>query len=176
MRVFIAIVMMLCLTAAKAQSVISNSWMPGMYGAPFTRTIPLHDSSSKWSFSKYASLSMGYSFYKGGSASFISAPVGIQLNRKLNNNLYAFTGVSVAPTYINFNSTFIPNNSNKLQNSFFTKGNQLAMYGRAELGLMYVNDARTFSISGSIGVERSSAPVYYSAPASRQNPAFIPAH
>jgi len=32
---------------------------------------------------------------------------------------------------------------------------------RVDIGLMYINDARTFSISGSIGVERAAYPVYY---------------
>jgi hypothetical protein len=31
---------------------------------------------------------------------------------------------------------------------------------RVDIGLMYINDARTFSISGSIGVERGTYPVY----------------
>ncbi|MGH2563931.1 MAG: hypothetical protein ACRDE5_05430, partial [Ginsengibacter sp.] len=32
-------------------------------------------------------------------------------------------------------------------------------YSSASLGLMYINDSRTFSISGSIGIERSSNPL-----------------
>jgi len=42
----------------------------------------------------------------------------------------------------------------------FKYNNGLGVYSRAELGLMYVNDAKTFSVSGSIGVQRSSYPVY----------------
>lgn len=163
--------------AASAQSFTQNSWQPGVFGNSFMHTIPSRDSSqhSKWSFSKYASASFGYSFFRGGSASFVSVPVGVQLNRQLSNNLYAFTGVSVAPVFFNFNSTLIPSGSDKTNGAFFTKGNNMALFSRAELGLMYVNDAKTFSISGSIGVERNSMPVYYSAPAaSRQHPALLP--
>jgi len=34
------------------------------------------------------------------------------------------------------------------------------MYSRAELGLMYINNDKTFSISGSIGIEKNSYPLY----------------
>lgn len=155
-----------------SQSIIQNRWQPGMFGNGFLHPIPSHDSSvhSKWSFSKYAGVSTGHSFFEGGNASFVSVPVGIQLNCQLNTNLYAFAGLSAAPAYMNFNSTFIPK-TDKTIGSFFTKGNNLGLYSRAELGLMYVNDAKTFSISGSIGMERNSMPVYYPAPVvSRQHP------
>ena len=177
MKLLTVIAMMMFFSVAKSQSIIQKRWQPGLYGSSFNRPIASFDSNShsKWSVSKYAGFSMGYSFFKGGSASSVSVPLGIQLNRKLTNNLYAFAGVNVAPTYINFNSTFIPANGNKLNNSFFTKGNNLGLYSRAELGLTYVNDAKTFSISGSVGIERNDMPVYYSAPGTaRPNSAFAP--
>ncbi|MBG9376818.1 hypothetical protein I5907_11260 [Panacibacter sp. DH6] len=114
----------------------------------------------KWFFSKYAGLSTSFSFFKGGNATVVAAPVGLQINRQLNNNLFAFAGVSVAPAYINFNQRFLTQAGDKnFQQSSFLKANSLGIYSRAEVGLMYVNDARTFSISGSIGVERGSYPM-----------------
>ena len=115
----------------------------------------------KWFLSKYSGISTGYSFFKGGSAGFVAAPMGLQMNRRLNNNLYAFGGVSAAPVYINFNSAYRPFDFNKTHpvNNLF-KSSSLGLHARAELGLMYVNDAKTFSFSGSIGVQRSSYPVF----------------
>ncbi len=178
MRLLIIIVMMFFVKAVTAQSIIQNRRLPGVYGNSFfNRPRASFDSNShsKWSVSKYAGLSMGYSFFKGGSASSVSVPLGLQLNRKLTNNVYAFAGISAAPTYMNFNGTFIPNSGDKTNNSFFTKGNQLGLYSRAELGLTYVNDAKTFSISGSVGIEKNNMPVYYSSPAAnRPGQAFLP--
>lgn len=117
--------------------------------------------NKKWFLSKYSGLSTSYSFFKGGYASVIAAPIGLQLNRKLNNNLYAFAGISAAPAYISFSRSFISSDMNKAypNSNLFRTGN-LGMYSRAEIGLMYINDEKTFSISGSIGVQRSSYPVF----------------
>jgi len=83
------------------------------------------------------------------------------LNRRLNNNLYAFGGVSIAPAYVNFNHALLYNDFNKTGagNNFYK--NSIGMYSRAELGLMYINNERTFSISGSIGIERNNFPMYF---------------
>ena len=149
----------------KAQMVLPGSFTDYAYRGNFAHNIPLQYSTSKkkWSFSKYTGLSASYSFFKGGSASVIAAPIGLQVNRQLTNNLYAFAGVSVAPAFINFNSsTFLSSDFSKTGvNNTFLRSNNFGMYSRAEIGLMYVNPERTFSISGSIGVERSSSPVFY---------------
>jgi hypothetical protein len=116
--------------------------------------------------------------WKGGYATVVAAPIGLQLNRSINNNVSAFAGVSVAPAYINFGQRFMNTDINKLnQNSPFFKANNLNLYSRAEIGLSYTNDERTFQISGSIGVERSNynAPLYvpYSNTRNTNNPTFI---
>jgi hypothetical protein len=103
----------------------------------------------KWFFSKYASISAGYTWFNGGGGPFLSAPMGLQINRQLTNNIYAFAGVSVAPTIFNFNSPY--NQSFNKTNSFMN-ANRFGAYSSAYMGVMYVNDERTFSISGSIGV------------------------
>ena len=129
----------------------------------FARGINANDSAfnKKWFVTHYAGVSTSFSFYKGGNATVVSAPIGLQLNRRLNDNLYAFAGVSVAPAYINYNQTFLNPNINKGgqgKNSFNQNG--FVMNSRVEAGLMYVNDAKTFSISGSISVETNNYPAY----------------
>src|SRR3954471_17592936 len=165
MRIVLLLIVMMIAAVVKAQAVLPGSFMDYNYRGTFAHNIPLQDSASKkkWSFSKYASLSASYSFFKGGSASVIAAPIGLQVNRQLTNNLYAFAGVSVAPAFINFNSNaFLTSDFSKANpGNTFLHSNSFGMYSRAELGLMYVNPERTFSISGSIGVERSSSPVFY---------------
>jgi hypothetical protein len=121
----------------------------------------------KWFLTSYSYFGVGFNFYNGGSATVVSAPVGLQLNRQLNNNLYAFTGVTLAPTYINFNYPFLspgikPSASNGFKSDYF------GVHPSVNMGLMYVNDARTFSISGSIGVERSGYPILPYPPANMQ--------
>ena len=114
----------------------------------------------KWFFTSYSSVGINFIDYNGGGATVVDAPMGLQLNRRLNNNFYAFAGVSAAPAYINFNRAFIsPGIDNKLNSVNGFKQDAFGLYSRADLGLMYINDARTFSISGSVGVERSSNPM-----------------
>ena len=117
----------------------------------------------KWSFSTFSSVSAGFTLFKGGNAMTMGVPLGLQLNRRLNNNLYAFTGVSAAPAFMSFNRSFLSADVNKFNptNSYY---NSFGIYGRAEVGLMYVNDARTFSISGSFGVQRGSTPLFINQP------------
>ena len=134
------------------------------YHSPYSlgnNVLSADNPNKKWFVSRYSSISAGYSFFRGGSFSYISAPIGLQLNRRLNNNLYAFAGVSVNPTYINFNQPIPLNGTNK---GFYNNGmfgqNQFGIYPKAELGLMYVNDEKTFSISGSISVQRGGYGLY----------------
>ncbi|MFT3748540.1 MAG: hypothetical protein QM768_09500 [Agriterribacter sp.] len=114
------------------------------------------DPGKKWFVSRYSLVSAGYSFFRGGSFSYISAPLGLQLNRKLNNNMYAFAGLSVVPAYINFNQPIPLSGMNKMYNSSMSGAGNFSVSPRAEMGLMYINDEKTFSISGSISVQRGS--------------------
>jgi hypothetical protein len=127
--------------------------------------------SSKWSLGTYAGISTGFMFYKGGHASYLSAPLSLQLNRELNKNVYAFASVTAAPAYINFNNAFLNTNTSKFNqpNSFY-KANNFGVYTSANIGLMYVNDAKTFSISGSIGIEKSSYPLFPNNQVNTQKP------
>lgn len=146
----------------KAQTTLPASFLG--YHSPYSmanNVLNADNPNKKWFVSRYSAISAGYSFFRGGSFSYISAPIGLQLNRRLNNNLYAFAGVSVNPTYINFNQPIPLNGTNK---GFYNNGlfgpNQFGIYPKAELGLMYVNDEKTFSISGSISVQRGGYTIY----------------
>ena len=162
MRLLLTLIIMLLFSALKAQTIF-----PGFTGDVYTNSLyhnkHLYDSTAqkKWFVSRSIGISAGYSFFRGGNASIISAPLSLQLNRRLNNNLYAFAGVSVAPSYISFSRTFVNTDLSKVNtNNNFYKTGHAGVYSSAALGLMYINDARTFSISGSIGVERSNNPIF----------------
>ncbi len=162
MRVLVCCLIVFLSLNANAQ-VYPGGYLGQSFAGNMGRNFNYNDSLSpqKWSLNKYSSLSTSFSVWKGGSANVISAPMGLQLNRRLNNNLYAFAGVNVAPAYVNFRSNFMnANNSNKLNqgNSFMNRQGSFGVFSRAELGLMYTNDERTFQISGSFGIERSQFP------------------
>lgn len=159
MRVFFVVVMLFFFVTVKSQTVVSPGF--GMYphNSSLLNNSHLHDSlsSPKWFFSSYSGLSTSVSFFKGGNASVFSAPMGLQLNRRLNNNWYAFANISVAPSYISINPSYLSGFNKNFSNNRFQQ-NSLGLYPAASLGLMYVNDAKTFSISGSVSAERGYYP------------------
>lgn len=163
MRVYLLGLILMITGIVKAQSIVpqmaggvgNNGFAPSLQKMNYLQ-------DKKWSFTRYSALTLGYQFYKGGSATLISAPIGLQLNRKLNNNLYAFTGVSIVPSYIRSANAFLPSYFMKSNSSNgFMKPGNFGINSKAELGIMYINNEKTFSISGSIGVERSSYPAFY---------------
>ncbi len=163
----------------KAQTVLPGSLLGYNQRANFANDMHLGDSLSKkkWSFNRYIGLSTSFIFFRGGSAAIFEAPIGLQVNRRLNNNLYAFANVSIAPAYISFNQPYgnAAFNKGNLNNGF--NANNLNMYSSASLGLQYINDAKTFSISGSISVERSNYPMAPVYPAATDiKPKAIPAY
>lgn len=147
-------------TQVKSQSIFPIS-APFYPGTNFLNNSQTHDSlsKSKWFLTSYSGLSTSVTFFKGGNATILALPMGIQLNRRLNNNLYAFANVAVAPAFVSLNPSFITsgNNKNFMANPFMSNG--FNVNPSVSLGLMYVNDARTFSISGSISAERGSYPL-----------------
>ncbi len=155
MRVFFLAVMLFFFVTVKSQTVVSPGFGVYPQSPSLLNNSHLHDSLSapKWFFSSYSGLSTSVSFFKGGNASIFSAPMGLQLNRRLNNNWYAFANVSVAPSYISINPSYLSGfNKNFSNNSF--KQNSFGLYPAASVGVMYINDAKTFSISGSVSAER----------------------
>src|SRR5215471_6198454 len=127
MRIIILMVVMVSVTALKAQTVLPGSFLDYTHAGTFGNKMYRGDSLSKnkWFFSRYAGISTSFTFFKGGNATIVAAPIGLQLNRRLNNNLYAFANVSVAPAYVNFNRAFISTDLNKANpnNMFYTPRN-----------------------------------------------------
>ena len=164
-----------------AATLNAQTFLPGNFPglrqrANFANDLHPMDSlaAKKWSFSKYTALSTSYTFFNGGNATIIAAPIGLQLNRRLNNNWYAFANVTVAPAYISFHQSFLTSGTkNNYQKNGF-QSNGLTMYSSASLGLQYINEAKTFSISGSISVEKSSYPMlpYYNVGNTKTNTAI----
>jgi hypothetical protein len=154
--------------AVKAQSPLSFGSANGMQPAfrHFGQVADTNHLRKKWFVTKYAGISSGFVAFNGGSGAFLSAPVGLQLNRQLTNNIYAFAGVSAAPSYFQYNSAFYQPGMYKY-NNFVNPGN-FGTYSAAHMGLMYINNDRTFSISGSIGVSRYRYNGYY--------PLYVPAN
>jgi hypothetical protein len=142
--------------AVKAQSPLAFGAMNGMQPAfrHFNQVADTNNLRKKWFVTKYAGISSGFVAFNGGSGTFLSVPVGLQINRQLTNNVYAFAGVTVAPSYFHYNGSFYQPGINK--NNSLMNANNFGTYSAAHLGLMYINNERTFSISGSIGVSRSN--------------------
>lgn len=176
MRLLLAILCSMAFLSPKAQMnlpVSQLNYTPGLFTPDFNQdhhqitdsSHSAHQSDHKWYFSKYAGISVGFSSFAGGT-SFISAPLRLQLTRSLTNNVYAFAGVSATPVFFNMNhfatSGFNSNYPGMNHSNMYGLGVNPSVYA----GLMYINDAKTFSISGSFGVERGSYPVY---PSNRMN-------
>jgi hypothetical protein len=153
--IFFAAILISTVTV-KAQAPLSFGTMNGMQPAfgQFNQMADTNHLQKKWFVTKHAGISSGFVGFNGGGGTFLSVPLGLQLNRQLSNNVFAFAGVSVAPSLFNYNSAFYYPGVNK--NNGLMNGNNFGTYSMAHMGLMYINNNRTFSISGSIGVSRSS--------------------
>ncbi|KAA9035521.1 hypothetical protein FW778_21425 [Ginsengibacter hankyongi] len=164
MRILFTCVIIVFATAVQAQTTLPGSFQNNLGGNAFAGDSNVYNSGprKKWFISSYSGFATGYNFFQRRGTPFMAAPLGLQLNRRLSNNVYAFAGVTAAPTYHNFNHAFLTADANKLNpyNGFYQPAN-FSMYSAASLGLMYINNARTFSVSGSIGVERNSYPFLY---------------
>jgi hypothetical protein len=166
----ITLIILISLSVASLQAQLG--FQPGMNsfaqtGGSYTLLTDSGSLSQKWSFNKYAGISAGFGV-SGRGNSILSAPIGLQVNRRLTNNLFAIAGVSAGPAYFSLNRSFSDFNIYKNQMGIApAHANGFGIYQRAELGLMYINDSRTFSISGSFGVDRSSYPTF---PANRLSP------
>ncbi|MGN6532769.1 MAG: hypothetical protein ACTHK0_13590 [Ginsengibacter sp.] len=176
MRLSFLVITLFFYVAAKSQTILSSRMGITQQNEAPLNSHPLHDSlsSSKWFFTSYRGLSTSISFFKGGNASVFSAPMGLQLNRRLNNNLYAFANVSISPSYVSMNSSYLTSLNKNFTNSPFNQNN-FGLYPAASLGLMYINDAKTFSISGSISAEKSMYPVvpYFPVNHTTHSPVFL---
>ncbi len=173
MRITGAFIVLLLSSVVNAQSILPGRFLSNTYAGYQLQQLGEKDSSrqSKWSLSRYAAVSANYLIAPGGRMNMVSVPAGLQLQRRLTNHLYAFSTVSVAPAYFSFGSAVLPPgfSNPKAGNGFAQPGN-LGIASRAELGLMYTNNEKTFSISGSIGIEKSSVPALYYNPINATHP------
>ncbi len=157
-RIILFAAILLSAGAVKAQSPLTFGAVNGMHPA-FRHFNQLPDSNhqqKKWFVTKYAGISTGFIAFKGGSGTFLSAPVGLQINRQLTNNVFAFAGVSATPTFYHGTSPFYQPGVNKTNRFMNANANNFDINPAVYMGLMYTNEERTFSISGSIGVSRST--------------------
>jgi hypothetical protein len=158
MRILFTLLASIAFLVPKAQTHLPIG-APGFGFGPWQPYIPYSlildgNPSHNWHMQPYASATVGYTFLGGfGGVSYVSAPVGVVFYKPLSNNFTTFAGASVAPTVFNFSRLYaqpVPGNN-------FTG---LSVNPSVQGGLIYTNDAHTFSISGSISVERGSSPVY----------------
>ncbi len=149
----IAMILMSVVTV-KAQSPLSYGSMNGMQPGfrSFDQRIDTSHIQKKWFITKYAGISAGFMGFNGTNSSFLSAPLGVQINRQLTNNVSAFAGVS-SGAFI-FPLINAPYHTGINKNNHFMNPNRFGTYTTAQMGVMYINNERTFSISGSIGVSR----------------------
>src|SRR6185312_2606904 len=174
MRLFFLLVCLFFFVTVKSQTVLSPGTGVASESQALLNDSHSHSSPSKWFFSSYRGFSTSVPFFKGGNASVFSALMGLQLNRRLNNNLYAFANVTIAPSYISINPSYLSGLNKNFTNSPFNQNN-FGLYPGASVGLMYMNDAKTFSISGSISAEKSMYPgvPYYPVNGTTQTPVFL---
>jgi hypothetical protein len=163
MRITLLIIALISFLSPKAQTYLPFGSMNYTQWQPLSGYNFPDDSnhlSQKWYLSKYAGVSAGFGFVNGVSASFLSVPVGLQLNRQLNNNLVAFAAVSAGPSLFSFSRSFMDPLSSKSYPGSLSNAYGFGVNTSVQMGLMYINDAKTFSISGSIGIDRTSYPAY----------------
>ena len=163
MRLLISLFAAFAFLTVKSQTPVPAGFVHNVQFSPLMYNNQLTDigrPNSKWHLGRYSGLTFSFSFFNGGSATVLAAPIGLQLSRELNRNLFVFAGVSAALAYINFNNSFRDLNLNKSYPGSMFNANGFGIFSKAEVGLMFVNDEKTFSISGSIGVSSSSYPAY----------------
>ncbi|WP_146217684.1 hypothetical protein [Chitinophaga sp. S165] len=162
-RIILFIAILMSAMVVKAQSPLSYGGMNGTRSA-LTDPHQMTDTNNlqkKLFITKYAAISTGFVAFKGGGGSFLSVPMGLQVNRQLTNNVIAFGGVSVEPSLFNFNTPLYQrgigkNNGMMYGNNGGTDGRNFSINPAARIGVMYISNSGAFSISGSIGVSRSA--------------------
>lgn len=150
MRLLLIFLASLTVLVSKAQTPAGS----GLGFLPWQQSLDVNPISS-WQVRPYASVSAGYIF-AGRGISYLYAPVGVALYHPLTGNLTAFAAATIAPTVFNFN-TF---NGSPMAKPYGNTFGGLNLNTGISGGLIYTNDAKTFSISGSLSVQRSSYPVY----------------
>ena len=171
MRILLALLVSLTLFSANAQTHLPvvqpwgfSPWSP--YG-PISQPIFINTSKPGWQVNPFASVSAGYTFFsRGAGASYISAPMGLILSHPVSKNLTGFGGLTLTPYAVS---------AMPYPYTITSPGYPVNGFGRPNLGLstgvtgglMYTNDAKTFSISGRVSIDRTTTPNYYYVPPPR---------
>jgi hypothetical protein len=157
-KLILVILLSITVLAASAQT-----WQQAMSVPSFN----IDAIKGKWQLKPFASVSAGYMFYNGG-ISYLSAPVGVALFHPLNTNWTAYGAATLTPTFFSFNNLYaLPAGNGKSFGYPFPGGYGTSLTPAIQGGLIYTNDARTFSISGHVRFEKSSYPAYPMAPVFR---------
>lgn len=180
MLIFIHMLRIIFLAAVLMSGLAVNAQTDSSFGAMnrwesgFKR--PASDTNhiqKKWFVTKYAGVSAGFVAFNGGGGSFLSVPLSLQLNRQLTHNLFAFGAVSAAPMVFRSNSMFYQPAMNKGATSWM-QTNNFSAWSDARIGVMYISNDKTFSISGSVGVGRGTYNGYSPFYSPMGSPAFSP--
>ena len=138
-------------------------YTPAVGFTPWANFIPYPtlaggDPNQKWQLRPYANLSIGYLFLNGGGTSYLAAQTGVALIHPLTKNVSAFAAVSATAVLFSINRLYTDpalNSPNNLSRPY-----NLGLNTGIQAGLIYTNDDKTFSISGSVGVERGGNSLY----------------
>jgi len=138
-------------------------YTPAVGFTPWANFIPYPtlaggDPNQKWQLRPYANLSIGYLFLNGGGTSYLAAQTGVALIHPLTKNVSAFAAVSATPVLFSINRLYTDpalNSPNNLSRPY-----NLGLNTGIQAGLIYTNDDKTFSISGSVEVERGGNSLY----------------
>ncbi|MFB6454687.1 hypothetical protein ACE38W_05390 [Chitinophaga sp. Hz27] len=158
-RAIIFIAVLMCAIAGKAQLPYYGGMEP--YTPSILRhTAPVADSNGhakKWSVTKYTGISTGFIAFKGGSGSYLSAPMALQVNRRITDNVYAFGSLSATPYTMRMSGAMFQPVMNKQMMGYGPmQMNSTGINPAANVGLMFISKDKTFSISGSVSVSRSN--------------------
>lgn len=164
MKPILIVLLTLTTFCAAAQTHLPvNTWGYGL--SPWQ--LPSYNNGvKKWQLRPFTSVSAGYIFYNGG-ISYVSAPTGLALYRPLNNNWTAYGAATVSPTLFSINHLIT-----NYHGAPYYSGYNLGLSTGIQGGLIYTNDAKTFSISGSVHIDRTTYPVYNASDRPRKTPAF----
>jgi hypothetical protein len=159
-RIIIFFLFVCSFSAARSQTILlpATAVFDHQYSPDSQVRLHYRSASPKWFLSSGGSLVSSIAFYRGTPIGMMALPVGIQLNRRISNHLYAYANLSAVPTFLNTFSNLanlLPGKT-LFGSPFEPRG--LGVYSSASIGIFYTNDARTFSISGSISTSNSNAP------------------
>ncbi len=130
---------------------------PGDRIAPSEMTVQYRAKEPKWFVTSGVNVVSAISFYHRTPTSWLAIPASIQLNHRLSDHWYAFANLSASPIY----QSLLPaggilSNKSLFANPLNPRG--LGVYSAATIGVYYTNEARTFSISGSLSTSRGYSP------------------